>query len=210
MTLAGDRMSTFRFAAVPSRHGASPTSSAPGSLFGSGLILALALVFAVGVAPVLSPDGELTAQSQYELPRGDGEPYRAHPEAVEAVNKLKSPYCPTMLEVCPSPGGAALRDSIADLAEQGWDADRIVEWVVDRHGEFYRAVPPKTASGFVAWWMPAFGAVMLLLATIAVLQRIRSDPDARPAAVADVSEADHARLREAMRELDAEEEATFF
>jgi len=68
----------------------------------------------------------LSAQSQYELPRGDGEPYRAHPEAVEAVNKLKSPYCPTMLEVCPSPAGAALRDSIADLAEQGRDADWIV------------------------------------------------------------------------------------
>ena len=51
---------------------------------------------------------------------------------------------------------------------------------------------------------------MLLLGTIWVLQRLRRDPEARAAAVSDVSEEDHARLREAMRELDAEEEATFF
>ena len=150
------------------------------------------------------------AQSQHEVPRGDGEPYRAHPEAVKAVNMLKSPYCPTMLEVCPSPPGAALRDSIADLAEEGRDAEWIVEWVVARHGEEYRAVPPKTAGGFVAWTMPAFGAVMLLFATIWVLQRMRGDQPARPEAVSGVSEADEERLRAAMRELDAEEEATFF
>src|SRR6056297_3555318 len=78
----------------------------------------LVVLLTAGLLPALAPGASaLTAQSQYELPRGEGEPYRAHPEAVEAVNKLKSPYCPTMLEVCPSPGGAALRDSIADLAE---------------------------------------------------------------------------------------------
>lgn len=177
----------------------------------SAVAVVLSLVLAVALAPAATPGGALSAQSQYELPRGDGEPYRAHPEAVEAVNKLKSPYCPTMLEVCPSPGGAALRDSIADLAEQGWNADRIVEWVIDRHGEEYRAVPPKTAGGFVAWWMPAFGAVLLFLGTIWVLQRIRRDPaEIRPEPVSEVSEEDQARLREAMRELDAEEEATFF
>lgn len=171
----------------------------------------LVILLAAGLLPVVAPGASaLSAQSQYELPRGDGEPYRAHPEAVEAVNKLKSPYCPTMLEVCPSPAGAALRDSIADLAEQGWEADRIVEWVVGRHGEEYRAVPPRTAGGFVAWWMPAFGAVMLFLGTLWVLQRIRRDPEEKPAPVSEVSDADEARLREAMRELDAEEEATFF
>lgn len=162
------------------------------------------------LALLVMASAPLTAQSQYELPRGDGEPYRAHPEAVKAVNMLKSPYCPTMLEVCPSPAGAALRDSIADLAEQGRDADWIVEWMVARHGEEYRAVPPKTAGGFVAWTMPAFGAVMLLFGTIALLQRMRGTPAERPVAATVVSEADEDRLRAAMRELDAEEEATFF
>jgi len=161
------------------------------------------------VLVALLPSG-LYAQSQYELPRGDGEPYRAHPEAVEAVGKLKSPYCPTMLEVCPSPPGAALRDSIADLAEEGWDADAIVEWVIGRHGEEYRAVPPKTAGGFVAWTMPAFGAVMLLFATIWLLQRMRGSTEVGGVAPSPVSQADEERLRAAMRELDAEEEATFF
>ena len=176
-----------------------------------GLAPALALVLAVSLAPVMVSGGALEAQSQREVPRGDGEAWSVPPAATEAIGKIKSPYCPgQMLEVCPSPAGAALRDSIADLAEQGWNADRIVEWVIDRHGEEYRAVPPRTASGFVAWWMPAFGAIMLLLGTIFVLQRMRRAPDATPAVVAAVSDEDDARLREAMRELDAEEEATFF
>jgi cytochrome c-type biogenesis protein CcmH/NrfF len=172
---------------------------------------ALAILVAVGMAPAMDPGAALSGQSQREVPRGDGEAWSVPPAATEAIGKIKSPYCPgQMLEVCPSPAGAALRDSIADLAEQGWEADRIVEWVIDRHGEEYRAVPPKTAGGFVAWWMPAFGAVMLFLATIWVLQRMRRDPEMTPATVVDVSDEEHARLREAMRELDAEEEATFF
>jgi len=174
---------------------------------GQGLRIAAPLMVLTLLAVAALP---VTAQSQYELPRGDGEPYRAHPEAVKAVNMLKSPYCPTMLEVCPSPAGAALRDSIADLAEQGRDADWIVEWMIARHGEEYRAVPPKTAGGFVAWTMPAFGAVMLLLGTIWLLQRMRGTPVERAAAETTVSQADQDRLRAAMRELDAEEEATFF
>ncbi|MDT8367975.1 MAG: cytochrome c-type biogenesis protein CcmH [Longimicrobiales bacterium] len=163
--------------------------------------------------------GSLHAQSQREVPRGDGEPWAVPPAATKAIGMIKSPYCPgQMLEVCPSPGGAALRDSIADLAEQGWKADRIVEWVVARHGEEYRAVPPRTASGFVAWAMPFFGAAMLFFATLWILQRLRGN--ARPAGAAGpddaadtdtpISDAEEARLREALRELDAEEEATFF
>jgi cytochrome c-type biogenesis protein CcmH/NrfF len=168
----------------------------------AALVAALALLVPAGLA----------AQSQWEVPRGDGEAWEMPAEATRAIGKIKSPYCPgQMLEVCPSPGGAALRDSIADLAEQGWDADRIVEWVVARHGEEYRAVPPRTAGGFVAWTMPAFGAVMLFLGTLWLLQRMRGEPKplAAPAG-ATVSEEEEARLRAAMRELDAEEEATFF
>jgi len=168
-----------------------------------------ALLAVVALLSVL-PAG-LAAQSEYELPRGDGEPWRWHPEAVEAIGKIKSPYCPgLMLEVCRSGGAALLRDSIATYAESGWEADRIVEWVIGNYGEQYRAVPPRTASGFVAWWMPAFGAVILLFGTIWLLQRMRGDATERPAASVSVSELDEARLREAMRELDAEEEATFF
>lgn len=168
----------------------------------AGLIAMLAFLLPAGIA----------AQSQWEVPRGDGEAWSMPPEATRAIGKIKSPYCPgQMLEVCPSPSGAALRDSIADLAEQGWDADRIVEWVVGRHGEEYRAVPPKTAGGFVAWTMPAFGAVMLFLGTLWLLQRMRGQPKPLAAPVgATVSEEEEARLRAAMRELDAEEEATFF
>jgi len=158
---------------------------------------------------LLGPAG-LMAQSQTEVPRGDGEPYRMEPEAVEAINMLKSPYCPTMLEVCPSPAGAALRDSIAQLAEQGWDADALVEWVIGRHGEEYRAVPPKTAGGFIAWAMPAVGAVMAIILTLLALRAMRGAAKPLPEPMEKLSPEEEERLRAAMRELDAQEEATIF
>lgn len=165
-----------------------------------GLALALMAWAAVG----------LTAQSQTEVPRGNGEPYRMQPEAVEAIGKLKSPYCPTMLEVCPHPGGAALRDSIAQLAEAGWEADAMVEWVIGRHGEEFRAVPPRTAGGFIAWWMPALGALMAVVVTFLTLRAMRGSAEPLPEPVDQLSPEEEERLRAAMRELDAQEEATLF
>lgn len=154
--------------------------------------------------------GPLSAQAQNERPpEGEG-PYERRPEAVEAIRELKSPYCPgLMLEVCPSSGGAALRDSIESLADSGWASDEIVEWVIGNHGESYRALPPRRGAALLAWLMPPAGVLLGLVLVFLALRRMRrrreeGDPRAEDGPV---SPADEARLEEALRQLEKEEEA---
>lgn len=152
------------------------------------------------------------AQAQTEVPPdGDG-PRQRHPEAAEAIDELWSPYCPgLMLEVCPSPGGAALRDSIQTRAEEGMSSEELVDWVLANHGEEYRALPERSGTALLAWLAPPIAVLFGLAVVVLVLRRMR----ARAPIVAfdeldDPTEEEEDRLREALRELDEEEEAPLF
>ncbi len=151
------------------------------------------------------------AQSQYELPpEGDG-PYRRDPEASEAIARLKSPYCPgLMLEVCPSAGGAALRDSIESLADEGLTADSIVEWVLGRHGEDYRALPKREGKALVAWVVPPMAVLTGLTLVGVALRRMRRKYASAAGSPRDLTAEDEERLVGALAELEAEEEAPLF
>src|SRR5690606_10415651 len=88
-------------------------------------------------------------------------------EAEAAIAQLRSPYCPgLMLEVCPSPDAAVLRDSIYARAAAGASSTELVDWMLDRYGEEWRGVPQRTGAGLWAWLVPplallaGIGAVM--------------------------------------------------
>lgn len=154
----------------------------------------------------------LAGQAANELPPdGDG-PKPRHPEAQQAIDELKSPYCPgLMLEVCPSAGGMALRDSLQMLAEEGRTSDELVDWVVANHGEHWRALPKRSGLSLVlAWMVPPFGALLGLGLVVFALRRMRSNAPRLATTEAPLSDDEEAQLRDAIRELDAEEEATFF
>lgn len=128
-----------------------------------------------------------------------------HPQARQAISELRSPYCPgLMLEVCPSPDAADLRDSIDVLARGGMAADSIVARVIAEYGEEWRAVPRREGWGWWAWLMPP-AAIALGLAVVAlVLQRRRRAAPEGPAP-APVGVEDEERIRRAMDDLDASE-----
>lgn len=135
----------------------------------------------------------------------DAPPETVHPEARRAISEIRSPYCPgLMLEVCPSPDAAVLRDSIDTLARSGLAADSIVELMLARYGEEWRAVPRREGAGWWAWLMPA-GVLLLGSLTVAfVLSRRRRGVvpagDSEPA-----TPEDEERLRRAIRDLDDSE-----
>jgi cytochrome c-type biogenesis protein CcmH/NrfF len=144
-----------------------------------------------------------------QKPPASGEAMSVHPEARKAIDALKSPYCPgLMLEVCPSPGGAMLRDSIQARAERGMKADVIVQGILDEYGEEWRAEPQRSGTGLWAWVIPpavllaGLGLVGLILA-----HRKRSANGAPPAAPVGAEEEE--RIRQALKELDEEEEPVF-
>jgi len=157
---------------------------------------------------ILSATGA-AAQSQNERPPANKGPSVWHPEALEAIDRLKSPFCPGfMLEVCPSPDAAALRDSIEMLAEGGMRADSIVEWMLARHGQQWRALPPARGRSLVAWIVPPAVLLLGIAVVVIVLRRMRRAPEGG-APTDEVSPEEDARLDAAIRELETEEEPLF-
>ncbi len=144
-----------------------------------------------------------------QKPPPTGEPLQINPEAKAAIDRIRSPYCPgMMLEVCTSAGGAMLRDSIQRMAEAGLKADSIVELIIAEYGEEWRAEPRRSGAGLLAWILPPAALVLGLGAVGVVLARRRARVAEGPPP-ADVSAADQERLKEALKELDEEEEPVF-
>ena len=113
-----------------------------------------------------------------------------------------------MLEVCPSPGGQMLRDSIESMARSGLPSDSIIELVLTEYGEEYRAEPTTEGVGGLAWYIPpAAFAVGVIVVGIVLARRRGRRPDAAPAEPP--SEAEAERIRAAMSELDATERPDF-
>ena len=130
-----------------------------------------------------------------------------HPEASEAISKLRSPFCEGfMLEVCPTSDAEALRDSLQAGALAGLSADSLVEWMVAGWGEEYRALPQTSGSGLLAWVVPPL-ALLLGLGLVVVTLRRLMRPSAAVVGTDAISEEERDRLDTALAELEEMEEA---
>ncbi|HYW10733.1 MAG TPA: cytochrome c-type biogenesis protein CcmH [Longimicrobium sp.] len=99
-------------------------------------------------------------------------PAEAQKTADEAIGRLRSPFCPgLMLEVCPTTTADALRDSIRGMAAEGQGVKQIVEGVLARHGEEWRAVPKRSGAGLLAWLVLPF---VLLGGSVVVWTRVKA------------------------------------
>ena len=126
-----------------------------------------------------------------------------NPEAIEAIGKIRSPYCPgLMLEVCPTVQAEALRDSIQAMAEGGLTADSLVELVVAQYGEEFRAYPKRSGAGLVAWLVPPLALILGLGLVVVVLRHMR-EPEGE-GWDEELSDQEEERLREAMAALEAD------
>lgn len=149
------------------------------------------------------PAGGLAAQSgSRDTVRG---PVTPHPEAVEAIGRLRSPFCPgLMLEVCPSPQAAELRDSIQGLAESGVRSDSIVSWMLAEYGQEWRAVPPTEGRGLWAWVMPPLVLVLGIGGVFVALRALRGEGEGESDGEGgqELSEEEERRLADALREME--------
>ncbi len=165
------------------------------------LCLALACGWAATAVPA-------AAQASNEAPPPGKGPHEWHPEALKAIDDLRSPHCPAlMLEVCPSAGGVALRDTLEMLAEGGIKSDSLISWVLARYGDEWLVMPPVSGRGVFAWIVPPLALVLGVVGVVVVVLRARKPrPDELPA---EVSVAENARLDAALREIETEEETIF-
>jgi cytochrome c-type biogenesis protein CcmH/NrfF len=165
--------------------------------------VALAAALLIG-----APAASAAAQAQHERPPADKGPHTPHPQALEAIDRLKSPFCPGfMLEVCPSPYAAALRDTLDIMARDGIESDSLVEWALGRYGDTLSALPPARGRSLIAWIVPPAAVILGIAAVVVVLRRLRRPHEGPPPQ--QVSEEERRRLDEALRELEAEEETQF-
>jgi cytochrome c-type biogenesis protein CcmH/NrfF len=160
-----------------------------------GALLALVAGLALSHEPLLARTGQGGALTE------------SLQEADEAISRLRSPFCPgLMLEVCPSPQAAVLRDSIQALAAQGWTRKELVDWVVATYGEEYRAVPEPQGRGLVAWAIPPAALLLGLAVVLVALGRLRAGGRVSSPLGA-VAPEEEERLARALRELEESEEA---
>lgn len=164
------------------------------------------VLFAIwlGVVPGVPAEAAVAQDPTADEPP-QASPTTVHREARRAISELRSPYCPgLMLEVCPSPPAADLRDSIDVLARRGLSADSIVERVIATYGEEWRAVPRREGTGWWAWLMPPAVLLLGVLVIVIVLARRRRTVHT-PAGRPDPSEQDADKLRRALDQLDESE-----
>jgi cytochrome c-type biogenesis protein CcmH len=168
------------------------------------LLLALPLLCPLLVAtPAVA-----SAQAQHERPPANDGPHTPHPEALQAIDRIKSPFCPGfMLEVCPSPYAAALRDTLDIMAREGIESDSLVAWALGRYGDTLSALPPARGRSLIAWIVPPAAVLLGIGAVVVALRRLRRPYEGPPPE--QVSEEERQRLDAALRELEAEEETQF-
>ena len=150
--------------------------------------------------------GDLSAGIQQELLSN---PIVPHPVAEKAISRLKSPYCPgLMLEVCTSLEGAMLRDSLQAMALEGGSMQELVDWVISNHGEEYLAYPRTSGAGLMAWVVPP-GVLILGVSVLILFLKYMREDEVEPSVVRVISEEEEVLLREALKEMEASEEAVF-
>ena len=151
--------------------------------------------------------GTLTDQDQKDPLRG---PIQPHPAADEAIARIKSPYCPgLMLSVCTSYTGALLRDSIQEMAREGWSTEELVDWVIANHGEEYLAYPRASGQGLLAWLVPPMALLLGVVVVVTALRYMRESNPGIEMVEGELSPEDETLLRQALQEMDASEEPIF-
>lgn len=111
----------------------------------------------------------------------------------ELIEELRCPKCQNQnLADSNSPIAADLREQVRVLLEEGRSDDEIVEFLVDRYGDFVRYKPALNATTAVLWFAPM---ALLLLGIVVVFVVVRAY---RRTAVnaGELSEQERARLAE--------------
>lgn len=149
----------------------------------------------------------------FALPLAAGRAEAQHPpdvaarNAAEAISKLKSPFGPHMLDICPNDQAEELRNQIRAAASGGSTPDELVDQVLAKYGEEYLVVPRAKGIGLWAWLLPP---IMLLVGAVFVQGRIRrmrgQGSTLAVAGAPPMTDGERAELNAALREFDREDD----
>lgn len=92
------------------------------------------------------------------------------------VEELRCPKCQNQnIADSDAPIAMDMRDEIFNKLEQGESNEQIVEYLVDRYGDFVRYKPPVNSRTLILWYGPAaFLGFGFLMVAVIVIRRRRS------------------------------------
>ncbi|MBE2278190.1 MAG: cytochrome c-type biogenesis protein CcmH [Rhodobacteraceae bacterium] len=145
------------------------------------LALALVLILAAGAAPAVQPD-EILADPALEA------------RAREIGREIRCPVCQgESIDDSNAPISRDLRIILRERLVAGDTNDEVIDYLVDRYGEFILFKPRATGANWILWLA---GPVMLVAAGGVAVLALRRKSAPEPA----LSPEEQARLAELMRE----------
>jgi cytochrome c-type biogenesis protein CcmH/NrfF len=125
-------------------------------------------------------------------------------EATTLYQQVFSPFCPgRSLNDCPSSKAGELKDEMRAQLESGMPAEVVLQGVIDKYGEQYRAVPRFAGIGIFVWVVPlGFVAIGLLAALLVSLGRKKVAPVVASSRKDSISDEDERRIAEELSKLD--------
>ena len=115
-----------------------------------------------------------------------------------------SPFCPgRSLNDCPSSKAADLKDEMRAQLEAGTPPEVVLQGVIDKYGEQYRAVPRFAGVGILVWLVPmGFVLIGLIAALVVSLGRKKATSVVNGASSDSISTEDERRIAEELAKLD--------
>lgn len=149
------------------------------------LLVLLALLFGTATALAVQPDEVL-----------DDPELEARARAISA--ELRCMVCQNQsIDDSDAELAKDLRVLVRDRLKQGDSDEQVMNYVVDRYGEFVLLKPQFSARNILLWGTPV---IVLLLAGLAIAMRLRNTPTADPNA--GLTEAEQARLTKILDDRD--------
>ena len=106
---------------------------------------------------------------------GEAQPAAADPQlekrVMEVSQELRCLVCQNQtIADSSAPLAVDLRGQVREKLEQGMTQDQIIDYMVERYGEFVRYRPAMTAKTVVLWFGPALA---LFIAVVMLVRRLR-------------------------------------
>ncbi len=120
---------------------------------------------------------------------------------LDIAGKLRCTVCQNQ-PVSESHSGLAgdMRDLITEKLKQGRNEPEIIQFFVDRYGDYVLLEPPQSGNGALLWIMPPLFLIFALLIAV-VIMKSRNDKDS-VLETPTLSDADKERVRRAREEED--------
>ncbi|MDX1706660.1 cytochrome c-type biogenesis protein [Pseudidiomarina sp.] len=96
----------------------------------------------------------------------------------ELINELRCPKCQNQsIADSDAPLAKDLRDRTYTMVQNGASKQEVINYMVERYGDFAHYQPPWQVSTSILWWGP-FGIILIGILVVVVRARARAEPEA--------------------------------